>query len=207
MDYAQLTAELTRLAPFESAVDARLALASSLQTLGFLLPEHLVETLAAALPDDCASALHAGREENRRAAHSRALEGVLPRSGQTLERIQEICGALAKLLPSELVGDLVRELPPPLARAFDGATAHHGEQAAHEARVRPETRHVSEARPGSAHSLASARPRGAQQESVATANPHRDTKLSSARGLTQEREGETLAETSALRRRAREQDA
>ncbi len=53
---------------------------------------------------------------------------------------------------------------------------------------------LAEGRPGSAHPLSEARPERAQSQSVARAdNPHGDTKLSSATGLTQEREGETLA--------------
>ncbi|MDI1450586.1 DUF2267 domain-containing protein [Polyangium sp. 6x1] len=50
-------------------------------------------------------------------------------------------------------------------------------------------------RPGSAKPLSEARPERAHADSVVRAeNPHEETKLSSSRGLTQEREHETLAE-------------
>ncbi|MDI1475187.1 DUF2267 domain-containing protein [Polyangium sp. y55x31] len=50
-------------------------------------------------------------------------------------------------------------------------------------------------RPGSRKPLSEARPERAHADSVVRAeNPHEETKLSSSRGLTQEREHETLAE-------------
>lgn len=53
---------------------------------------------------------------------------------------------------------------------------------------------LAEGRPGSSHPLASARPPQAHTESIARSDdPHGDTKLSGSQGLTQEREGETLA--------------
>jgi hypothetical protein len=55
-------------------------------------------------------------------------------------------------------------------------------------------RTLSEGKPGSRHPLSEARLDRAQSNSVARADePHADTKLSSARGLTQERLHETLA--------------
>ncbi|MBX3231426.1 MAG: hypothetical protein KIT84_10810 [Labilithrix sp.] len=50
-------------------------------------------------------------------------------------------------------------------------------------------------RPGSRHPISEARHAGAHAESVVRSdNPHGDMKLSSARGTTQEREHEDLAE-------------
>jgi hypothetical protein len=202
MDDVQLR-ELCRLAPFENAADAELALFSSLETLGFLLPEHLVRKLEAVLPSACASSLASGRAASRASGGTADAYVPPPGSGQAVERIQVVCSALAKRLPAELVVDLMRELPAPLASAFAGGAAHWVPQAERVTR-REGARHVSEATLGSAQSLAGGRPRGPQQDSVAAANPHGDTKLSSARGLTQEREGETLAGTSALRARRKE---
>lgn len=199
MDEA-LVGELRRLAPFETAADAELALISSLETLGFLLPAHLVRKLEAALPSACEKPLASGREVSRAGARGGDADSTLPAAGQALERVQEVCALLAKRLPPELVGALVRELPAPLASAFAGGGARSVPEAGHVTRSEG-PRHVSTAAIGSAHSLASGRPAGPQQESVDAANPHADTKLSSARGLTQEREGESLAETSPLRAR------
>jgi hypothetical protein len=52
---------------------------------------------------------------------------------------------------------------------------------------------------GSAHPLSSGRAKQAQRGAVAEPNPHGDTKVSSATGLTQEREHESLAEGRAKR--------
>jgi hypothetical protein len=53
---------------------------------------------------------------------------------------------------------------------------------------------LAEASASSSRPLYAAQPQRAQSESVARSdNPHGETKLSSARGLTQEREDETLA--------------
>lgn len=54
---------------------------------------------------------------------------------------------------------------------------------------------LAEGHPGSRHPLSEAAPHGAQSESVASrADPHADSRLSSAHGMTQEREHEDLAE-------------
>lgn len=55
--------------------------------------------------------------------------------------------------------------------------------------------HISEAKPGSRHPISDVAPRGAHEHSIAATDaPHADTKMSSAHGLTQEREHEDLAE-------------
>lgn len=195
MDDALLRA-LCSQAPFANGADAELALVSTLELLGFSLPEHLLRQLKAALPASCAGPLSAGQELSRSRNWAAIDEASLPAPGQPLERVEEVCSALARLLPAELVADLQRELPARLAGAFTDAGAHSLPAAGHTSR-RAGARHLSEAALGSAHSLASGQPRGPQQDSVAAANPHGDTKLSSARGLTQEREKEDLAEGSA----------
>lgn len=58
-----------------------------------------------------------------------------------------------------------------------------------------EPHHLANGRPGSTHPVSEAAPPRAHSESVAsTSDPHADTRLSSARGMTQEREHEDLAE-------------
>lgn len=54
---------------------------------------------------------------------------------------------------------------------------------------------LAEGRPGSQHPLSEAAPHAAHSESVASrADPHADSRISSAHGMTQEREHEDLAE-------------
>jgi hypothetical protein len=200
MNDAQLMAEILKLTPFESTDDARLALVSSLETLGFLLPERLVAELEGALPPDCTSLLALGLSVRQRQPRVRAEKtAALSLERHTLERVQEICRVLGKLLAPELVGRLVAELPTQNAQAFAGRTAHSPlPPRARPAHVPPAlpSRHLSEAEPGSESPLYRARPPAAHSQSVVSENPHGDNKLSSARGVTKEREHETLADPS-----------
>jgi uncharacterized protein (DUF2267 family) len=200
---AQLIEEILRRAPFENGDDAQLALVSCLETLGFMLPEPLVGALSAALPRACGALLSLGLSVRLR--HPRVREDKsepLSLNRQTLERVQEICRVLGELLPGELVARLVAELPAQLATALDGRAPH----AQLPLRTRPSrvsaslpSHHLSDAVPGSTNPLYRGRPAGAHEASVASENPHGDSKLSSASGLTQEREHESLADTAARR--------
>lgn len=123
MNDAQLIAEILRRAPFVNGEDARKALVSCLETLGFALPEPVVRALMAELPVECQSLLSLGlfvRLRHPRVREDRAAPLALHRL--TLERVQAVCAALAELLPRELVALLSRELPFQLATAFDGGT-------------------------------------------------------------------------------------
>lgn len=58
-----------------------------------------------------------------------------------------------------------------------------------------EEHRLADARPGSRHPISDVAPRGAHSHSVAASDdPHADSRLSSAHGMTQEREHEDLAE-------------
>lgn len=60
---------------------------------------------------------------------------------------------------------------------------------------KPQGHTLADGKPGSRHPLSEANPSHGQSHSVAeSANPHADTKLSSSKGTTQEREKEDLAE-------------
>jgi uncharacterized protein (DUF2267 family) len=110
--------------------------------------------------------------------------------GFGVEHAEVVCAALGELLPTEAVERLRRELGPAIARLF-------------EAREEPESLErsapaaggtVATGRPGSRHPISEGRYDNAHSQSVVRSNnPHGQTKLSSARGLTQERERETLA--------------
>jgi uncharacterized protein (DUF2267 family) len=146
------------------------------------------EALADVLPTDFADVLRRGHYDGGPvAARVAALEDVP--LGQAIEHTASVCRALADLLPDPALVRLRHALPSetstllaPSAEQASGRPAHH----------RRET--LAEGRPGSRHPLSEARPPGAQANSVvASDNPHGDTKLSSSRGLTQEREEESLA--------------
>jgi hypothetical protein len=184
---------------FADANDAELALTTTLETLGFVLPARLVRELESELPEPCGWPLAFGRSvsENQKRTATWGARSREPHElpGRTVERIQEVCAVLARVLPSALVADISRELSPQLRAAFEPRRASALPPPARGlpgtiAGGRPGSTHpISEARPGSRHPLSTS----TRAASLADANPHGDTKLSSARGMTQEREHETVA--------------
>lgn len=124
-------------------------------------------------------------------------ERIAARAGEPLSFAREhavsVCRALAQALDADVRKRLTSRLPDALGELFvlaEDPRFTPGPRAEPHARTT-----LSEARAGSRHPLSEAAPERAQRESIArTANPHADTKLSSSRGTTQEREEETLAE-------------
>lgn len=197
MLFSDLIATLVKQSALADAGDAEMALTTALETLGFVLPARLVRELEQALPEACGWPLAFGRSvyERQQRAPQRAEPRELP--GRTVERIEEVCAVLAGLLPADLVASISGALPhqlrgafeprpvvalPPSARALERTIAGG----------RPGSLHpISEAGPGSRHPLSTSASQ--RSGSLRDANPHGDTKLSSARGVTQEREHETIA--------------
>lgn len=114
-------------------------------------------------------------------------------AGTAREHAQIVLAAVAEHLPEDVlvrlrrhVGDLGALLGGGREPAIDPEDVH-GYHAGH-------GRTLASGRPGSRHPVAESAPHTAQSQSVAANDdPHAETKLSSARGLTQERFGETLA--------------
>jgi hypothetical protein len=109
--------------------------------------------------------------------------------GQAREGAQIVCRALGDALPDDL-----------RLRVLDGVTGSVAELFRVRESVSPPlhdqlgAQHLAGGRPGSQHPLSEAHARGAQSHSVVMEeNPHAGTKLSSARGMTQEREQESIA--------------
>ncbi|MCI0570308.1 MAG: DUF2267 domain-containing protein [Myxococcaceae bacterium] len=116
-------------------------------------------------------------------------EGVHP--GFAVEHTGVVCQVLAEALSPGTLHRLRDALPEAVSALFVPRELEE-----HVEHVDVDSRHhtLAEGRPGSRHPLSEARPERAQTHSVVRAdNPHGDTKLSSATGLTQEREHETLA--------------
>jgi uncharacterized protein (DUF2267 family) len=189
--------QLEQRAAFYGAVPIAEARATLYATFG-ALGEHLDDADARALADVLPASLsghvlarahgqHLDADELYRRAGS--YEGVGP--GPAREHVQGVLRALGELadaaavervacaLPEEM-RELVRQRlssspPPHVAPSGGGHTLASG-------------------RPGSTHPISEARPESAHAHSVArNANPHEETKLSSSRGLTQERVDESLA--------------
>jgi len=118
--------------------------------------------------------------------------------GFAAEHAEVVCRALAKLVSAETLTLLRRDLP---AEVFDlfredappRELPPHGQRAPREEVVVRTT--LAAGRPGTRHPISESKPDRAHTHSVARSeNPHADTKLSSARGTTQERFDETLAD-------------
>jgi uncharacterized protein (DUF2267 family) len=159
------------------------------------------EALADELPDELAAAL---RQGSFVAGSDLALavathERVPP--ARAVEHAAAVAHGLAELLPEELLARLRQALPAPTAALLEPPPPLDPDEV--QPPPRASRRTLSEGRPGSSHPLSEARPFAAQANSViASDNPHADTKLSSARGLTQERERESLADGEAGARRS-----
>jgi hypothetical protein len=116
MIYTQLIGKIMRSAGFVRSADAERALVTCLEALGYLSPAHLIEPLKRELPESCVTPLELGMSFH--AAHADQKPGSL--SGDTLERVQLVCGILGACLSPELTRQLANALPAPLALALDG---------------------------------------------------------------------------------------
>jgi uncharacterized protein (DUF2267 family) len=154
-----LMKQLLNGAPFPDPDGAQRALATSLETLGYLLPGYLVTRLHAELPDSVQAALMLGRAASVRDASSDQAPGLPPT--QVLEQLQEVCRVLARLLPGALVESMIRALPSELGSALapraQSSLATHTHTGEHTlASGRPGSSHpLSEAAPGSSHPVSS----------------------------------------------------
>jgi uncharacterized protein (DUF2267 family) len=191
MSHDELIEEVAAHAGVSRTEGAR-AIAALLATLAERLSAAESAALADALPDTLAAPLHSGCYEgtfdrDELIARVARREGV----GLTfaLEHAQSVGRVLAEALPPSLLERLRRALPPDIAALLAPPPV--------EAEPPPRTPYghtLADGRPGSRHPLSEAARERAHSQSVARAdNPHADTKLSTSRGLTQERERESLA--------------
>jgi uncharacterized protein (DUF2267 family) len=194
--------------PFADDEHAAHAVQATLQVLRQTLRDDEASWIANALDADLGRPLRQGRYQadlSLEQMYERAArcEGV--GRGVGIEHVQVVGRALAEALPPTVLTRLHASLPALRALLSPASeseppsrpdVSRRGEPGAHTlAAGRPGgSRPVSTARPGSEHPLSAARPDRAHGHSVARSDdPHADSKLSSARGLTQEREHESLA--------------
>ena len=115
-----------------------------------------------------------------------------------MELAEVVLEALTECLPEELVLRIRKQVHPSIAQHM--APREEGLEPPAHVRHHPPFHMrrgptLSTGRPGFPEPLAEARSSGAQRGSVVAANPHAETKLSSAHGTTQEQDDRTLAET------------
>lgn len=197
MTYEQFLEKVMSRAGFERTEEADKAARATLQTLAERLVEDEKSPLAAELPEPLAQLLSAGAYEGDFDI-TELYERVRRREGSAIgfavEHTQAVCEALAGALPEPVLVRLRKHLPEPMAELFAERAIPPAPPPPVHARSGSETS-LSEGRLGSRHPLSEARVEPAHTHSVARSdNPHEDTKLSSSRGLTQERLEDTLAE-------------
>jgi uncharacterized protein (DUF2267 family) len=208
MAFENIVQRVQELAPFEDAEQVKGALIATLHVLRQRLTSDDAHWLAQELPLPLADVLLEESYDSdfavqeffeRVALHERV------RSGIAVERVQVVCRALGESLSNEALTRLKGHLPeyaplftpPELTAPPDQATVSRKSESRDNtlAGGRPGgSRPISSSRPGSRRPLSEAHPDRAHTHSVArSSDPHVETKISSARGLTQEREHESLA--------------
>lgn len=190
-DFLERICDRAAVGPAQAAA----AVEATLQALGARLSRLEAEALADDLPWPMADFVRApahGQDFALPELYGRVAEREGVRTGIAMEHAVVVLQTLGARIRPEVRRRLQLELPREL-----GALLEPPEPAAPPPLVHLERqRHtLAEGRAGSSHPLSEGRADAAHLHSVArSTNPHGDTKLSSAEGLTQERERETLAE-------------
>lgn len=178
---------------FEDREHAERALRATLAAIAPCLTHGATEKLARVLPAALGAELGSPHGSTPRET-ARVVERVQVRepvsSGRAREEVQIVCGVLGRRLREEDRGEVARALPPELAEDFERPLRGLASSTA----VAEQGHTLATGKPGSLRPLSEASPERAHAESVVrSSEPHHDTKLSSANGMTQERERETLA--------------
>ncbi len=183
------------------AGDVEKAVSAVFSTLGELLTADETAALAAHIPEPAAQWLRAkprARSMDLDAVYARVAERTGLPAARALEITQVVCRELAVTLHPEVRSRLVTHLGAVLGRLFEIPVAGAPSQRPVHLSAPPASgagHTLATGRPGSLHPISEARADDAQTHSVARSdNPHADSKLSSAHGLTQEILHETLAE-------------
>lgn len=199
MDPGRLIERIGERCGLSAEGEAEGALVAVLEALGPALPGPLRARLAKALPEGWRGAVDTAepdpgrdREQVELAVAEHERVGV----GFGREHVTAVCQVLAEQAGADLRRALAG-LPRGLGALFDPHVATEGGperlDAPHEHHPHRET--LAGGRPGSHHPVSEGRPAGGQRHSVAASDdPHADTRLSSAQGTTQQRQGRTLAE-------------
>jgi uncharacterized protein (DUF2267 family) len=185
---------LAQVSERSGVADARGPVRAVLQSLAECLSRRQAEALADELPDEPAALLRNGNHNqdlDRFDLESRVAQRAGLSRGAAVEWLFAVGRTLGESVRDEVLVPLRRDLPADVAGLLEAAGPLPAPEGVHHDVSK---RTLAEGASGHSHPLYAARPDTAQTESVArAANPHGDTKLSSATGLTQEREEESLA--------------
>lgn len=190
-------------AAFDDDTQAERSIVAVLEVLGARLFENDARVVADQLPDAWSPLLRREGPEAQfdlDALYGRVAAGRGVNLGHAMEHTQVVCQVLSEQVNEDGRKHLRLRLPPPIAELFTprgpppppperiGAPAPVAGSGAEPART------LASGRAGSRHPLSESRPPAGQSQSVATAkDPHADTKLASARGISSERDAKSLA--------------
>lgn len=204
MTHAEFLAQVSERTGLPGPEEADRAARAVLGAVGERLSRQDLRVLAEDLPSRLTDMLRSGtpgQDFGLEELHARVAEREHVREGFAVEHTGTVCQVLAEALSSAALYRLRENLPAPLAALFSPRGPLERFERVH---LEPDRRTLADGRPGSRHPVSESRPERAHAHSVArSANPHGDTKLSSAAGLTQEREHTTLAEAHPGERLAR----
>ena len=194
MTYDELLSHVAEHAGLPGREEAARTVRVVLEGIGERLSWPALEALAEELPAPLAEHLRGvtpHQDFDLEQLHARVAKREGVSLGFAVEHTVIVCQALTETLSPAAVHRLRESLPEPMGALF---TPREPDERFEYVHLDPSHRTLAEGRPGSRHPLSEARPERAHTHSVMRAdNPHEDTKLSSTRGLTQEREQETLA--------------
>jgi len=199
MSYEELIDAVEDGAGLSSRAEAKAAVTAVFGALATRVLPGDRRVLIALLPPPLA-ALFDGDEQGAEESLDRIVEEVAEaeqiRDGFGREHLDVVGAAVAATLHPDAVAALRNHLPAAVASIFTPKPKAGRVERPTPLEVPAQTgRHLADARPGGAHPVSEASAERAHSESVARSDdPHGDTKLSGAKGLTQEREGESLAE-------------
>lgn len=178
---------------------AERALRLTLSVLGQRLTDDEALALCACLPEDLARIVEQSEYSDYDGAfdavelYDRVRRRAKQPAGVVHEQVNIVLAAIGRDLDDDVRRRLVRALPAPIGDML--VPRHLAPPPPHVAPSHaPPLSTLAGGRPGSRHPIAEAGPSRGQTHSVAANDdPHAETKLSSSRGLTQERMRESLA--------------
>lgn len=202
MEFNEILEQVQTRGGLLSPLGAERVTARVLGALGEVLLDDELAALRAAVPPELRSALpeHAsGADSSLERFFARVRRLGHTSFSQAIEQSEAVCEVLGGALPHDLRARWARDLPPRIAALFTTPPRPRSltEPTAHR-RAEPDDappRALAEGHPRSAHPLSEPPPPRGHRHSIARSEaPHADIKLSSSRGMTQEREHESLAE-------------